>query len=315
MICETHIFHSRTIIGDLPQVYSEQEVYHLYNKFRASARCIAFYASDPECYEDHVNEEIAEMDPETIRHMFSRPYDTPRYVGIIEPSQTRRDVFETRVASKHILELLWKAYSLHRWPTSDVTHFCRLFQSSSDTTARWTFGIQAHEFLRRQQTVHLIPLVRDKPKVANFIYNRHTGEKLVALQLAKSEEYRFGKGDELCANRYYKPDPADFPAIDSFLLIPRSRLASPILVVFHIAWGAGEHRVSRTSLCSIDSLPLPKNTRQYHVVVSPEKWFPNTLIFWGEEGGTKPSKRSQVFNYPITFNRDSRDGHADPGAE
>ena len=42
----------------MSQVYSEQELYHLYNKFGASARSLAAYASDPECYESHVTQEI-----------------------------------------------------------------------------------------------------------------------------------------------------------------------------------------------------------------------------------------------------------------
>jgi len=258
------------------------------------------------------------MDPETIRQTFSHPYSVDsRYIAIIEPSPTGRDGFETRVASRHIFELLWKVYHLHRRTsgTSDMMDFCHLFQASPTTAARWTFEIQVHEFLRRQQTINLIPLVRDKPKAANFVYNRYIGENLVALQLTESEEYHYAKGDELCTNRYYKPDPADFPDIDSFFLIRRSRLASPILVVFHISWSVSEHHVSKASLCSIDSLPLPGNTRQYHVVVSPENLLQNAHFLFGGEGGKKPSKKFQVFNYPMPFNGGSRDGRVVPGAE
>ena len=245
-------------------------------------------ASNPERYESHVIQETSAMDPETMRHMFSHPYSAdPRYIAIIEPSLTGRDVFETRVASRHVFELLWNVYRLHQ-RTSTIMDFCRLFQASPTTTARWAFEIQVHEFLRRQQTIHLVPLVQDK-------------SKLVALQLAGSEEYRYAKGDKLLANHYYKPDPADFPTVDSFLLIRRSRIASPILAIFHILWSAREHHVSRASLRSIDGLPLSKSTSQYHVVVSQEKTSPSTLFFEGGGGGKKSSKKFQVFNYPITF--------------
>lgn len=287
----------------MSQVYSEQELYHLYNKFGASARSLAAYASDPECYESHVTQEITVMDPEAIRHTFSHPYSVdPHYIAIIEPSPTRHDTFETRVASQHIFELLWKVYRTHQ-RTSDVIDFCQLFQASPTTTARWASEIQVHEFLRRQQSIHLIPLVQDKPKVAKFIPNRYTGEKFVAIQFVGLEEYSYAKGDELHANPYYRPEPADFPTIDSFLLIPSYHFTPPILVVFHISWSAREWHASKTGLCRINGLPLPKNTCQYHVVVSPEKLSLSTLFFSRGEVRKKSSKEFQVFNYPITFTK------------
>jgi len=139
------------------------------------------------------------------------------------------------------------------------------------------------------------------------------------LQLAGSEEYHFARGDKVYTNRYYRPDPADFPAIDSFLLTRPSHLFSPIVVVFHIAWDAREHHVSKGGLCSIDKLPLPKNTRQYHVVVSPENLFPKIKVlkahFEGEgKGGEQPSNRFQIFNCPIPFSRNFGDDNVAPDA-
>ena len=229
MVRETHVFPRRQILRKMPQVYSERELYYLHNKFGASARSLVAYASDPECYASHVIEEIWEMNPNTMRQMFSQPHSVdPRYIAIIESLTTRRDTFERRVASRHVFELLWKVYFRHQ-PTSDMMDFCRLFQANSITTARWAFEIQVHRFLRRQQTIRLIPLVQDKPMDANLGYDRYAGENLVALRLTRSEEYHYAKGDGLYANQYYTPDPADFPAIDSFFLIHRSHLASPSL--------------------------------------------------------------------------------------
>ena len=73
--------------------------------------------------------------------------------------------------------------------------------------------------------------------------------------------------------------------------------------------------MSKAGLCSIDSLPLPGNTRQYHAVVFPENVFQDAhFLFWGE-GGKKPSKKFQIFNYPMPFDGDSRDGRAVPGED
>ena len=224
---------------------------------------------------------------------------------IIEPLSIGRDVFEKRIASRYVLELLWKAHL--QFEVSDMKYLYNLFQASTTVTAStgWIFELRAHQLLAREKPIRSYRITQDKPGTVKFIYGRYSGGRPKVLQSPGSGQVPFAKGEILRKTCYYRPSPTDFPDINSFILT-HPRRSSPILVVFHVIWSAGEYHVSEDALKSINTLPLPKNTRQYHVVVTPEGVQPVITVpkghfEVGRGGGKKLSKKTfRVFNYPLS---------------
>jgi len=74
-------------------------------------------------------------------------------------------------------------------------------------------------------------------------------------QLAESEQHPLPEGGALEEGRYCRPKSADFPGIDSLLLVhlPGELLS---ILMFQITWDQGEHGMNADSLRKIDDLEL-----------------------------------------------------------
>ena len=123
----------------------------------------------------------------------------------------------------------------------------------------------------------------------------------MSLQLVESEQHFLPEGGALEEGRYYRPESADFPGIDSLLLVrPPGELLST-LFMFRIAWDQDEHGVNADSLRKINDLELPSNARRCYVMVTPEDISPKVAVskeqFWSERRRLL-TDAFPVFHYP-----------------
>ena len=105
---------------------------------------------------------------------------------------------------------------------------------------------------------------------------------------------------------YYRLESTDFETIDSLLLVRDRGRSQHVLLLFRITCNTEELEVSEEDLRGIDGFVLPKNTRKYHVVVTPQGVEPEIKVpeaYLGKEGKRKLSGGGfLVFNCPIPAN-------------
>ena len=184
---------------------------------------------------------------------------------------------------------------------------CSQYWNSATTgiSAGWIFESRVHQLLRSQQTIQLFPVTLHSSEADDFIYKGYSRKTPTDLQLPESDEDTLVKGCDFYANRYYRLVSADFPEVHSLLLICPPDGSSPLLLIFHITRTAKAHDASEETLRSIDNLDLPKDTRKYYVVVTPEGVEPEVRVprsYFGRRGRTKlRDKVLRVFTYPVPF--------------
>ena len=126
------------------------------------------------------------------------------------------------------------------------------------------------------------------------------------LQLPESSEGTLVEGGDFRMDCYYRLASANFPEIDSLLLICPPDGSPPILLMFRISRTDEVYNVSEDTLRHIDNLRLPRGTRKYYVVVTPGgvEWEVRVPgAYFGRRGRTKlRDKLLQVFAYRVPVN-------------
>jgi hypothetical protein len=271
---------------------------------------LAIYASDPAAYETLVKRNLGMMDPGHLRHILHNPQsdNVSRYIVIIQPSPTTRDFFEKKFASRRVFELFWEIHVQHR--VSDMKYLYDLLAARTITApaAGWFFELRMHQLLGRRQTIRLSP-IRGRPGTASLLYDDYAAseEDAMDLQLTESDEHQLAEGDRFRMSQYYRLNPTDFPATDSVLLIHPPGEPSPILLMFQMTRNKRGHDVDEEGLCKVDDFRLPRHTRRYYVVVTPEGTQPQIEVppacFEGNSReGISPDELFSVFHYPVRIN-------------
>ena len=187
-----------------------------------------------------------------------------------------------------------------------------LFRASPITAAAagWIFELRIHQLLLRHQTIQLFR-IHGRRAAPDFIYEGYPvpgkGVKPTVLHLPESDEHPLVEGDRLHMNHYYRLNSSDFPATDSMLLIHPPGEPSPILLMFQMTRNKREHDVDEEGLCKIDDFRLPRRTRRYYVVVSPEGTQPQIKVppacFEGRgQRDMSPDELFPVFHHPVRMN-------------
>jgi len=207
------------------------------------------------------------MDPDDLLYASYNPRSTHHRIFTIWPWPANRYGYEKRIASRHILELLWDERLKFRF--FDMGYMYTQYRASvaSAADAGWIFESRVHQLLRSQPTVQLFPLIMGKLGSDDFIYKGFSWENPMDIQLPGSDENTLVKGGDFHANRYYRLVSTDFPGIDSLLLVCPPDGSPPILLIFRIMHTAEAHYVSEDTLRGIDNLGLPRDARKYYVVV------------------------------------------------
>ena len=314
MVCNAHIFCSRRFLRLDPLIegepHTEHQLLYLHNEFGASPRSLALFASKPEVYEAILRQEIDRMDPNRLQHIFQDPgsHHSSHHIVIIEPSPTSRFGSVKRVASQHILELLWDKHIQYR--IDCMSYFYNVFQANPITAAaaEWIFELRMHQLLRKKQAIQLFP-VHGHCVDTNLIYNDYTASENQTnptnLKFTRSEEHDLVK-TKLEENHYYRPKSNNFLTIDSLLLVHSRNKKLPTLLMFRITGNESGHDVNKKDLCIVDSLEYPSNTPRYFVVVTPKDTHPRIIVpreYFGDRAQGQQwvsvNKLFPVFHYPI----------------
>ena len=293
---------SRSFIGT-EDPCTEQQLWYLYDRFRASPGDLATLARNPVEYEDLVLDQLATMEPDDLRSIYCCPAPVRQHIFIFTlwPSPTSRHEPETRIASQHVLELLWE--NLLRYRTPDMGYLYHQFRTSATTVAdaRWIFESRIHQLLRSRQIVRLFPIMQDRSRPGDVIYKGYPQENPMDLQLPGSDEDRLVEGGELRGNCCYRLPSANFSAL---LLICPPDGSAPDLLIFQITHNTKAHDVSEDSLRDIDNLGLSPDTLRYYVVVTPQRGVRSEIRFpkayFGKRDRSKlPDNVLWVFNYAV----------------
>ena len=296
----THDFCSRPYfkLGPLPGgPYEEPQLRYLYETYRASPRALIMYARDPAEYEDHVAEQVQNINPDSLRFALSSPDSdhSSHLITRMEPSPTKRSRYQKTIASRGVLELLWDQYLKNS--AAEIRHLYTTLQGSSITASAvgGIFELQMHKLFRQGYSLKLFPLRRSRVTAEYDIYGNYAASNkqqgLQLHQLAASEEYRLVDGTQLKTNCYYRPRD-NFPTIDSLLLIHPHGDSSPILLLFQMTRNKEKHDVKLAGLERVNNLGFPPNARKYYVAVTPLGIEPKIEIPKGRfEGAT--------FHHPV----------------
>lgn len=271
---------------------------------------LSWYAGKPDEYKSLVTDQINRLKPEDLRYALQSPdSDESSYlIMLIEPSPTSRFLAQKRVISRGVFDLLWDRHVKDR--VSNMQHFYDVFKSSpgSGSAAGWVFEIRIHQLLKQGISIRLFPISRrgSKSKV-NEIYDDYTASKQrenqKVLQLTASEGHLLDEKVQLVAGHYYRPEPTNFPTIDSLSLIHPPGEPSPILLIFQISRGEEVHNVNEAGLCKIERMGLPQGTRRYYVLATPDDIYTQVkapMVYPKEGQKTKKfSDVFEVFHWPV----------------
>ena len=253
----------------------------MHKEFGASPRDLVRYARTPDAYKSLLTREITSADDNSFF----------RHIILVGPSQDSRGYFEEKFASRPVFDLRWDISLKHR--TDKMAHLYQILQVGLRITmtvgAGWIFESRVHQLLTRRKTIQLFPILGRRVG-ENLTYDDYAAsgrqKRSMSLQLAESEQHLLPEGGALEEGRYYRPESADFPGIDSLLLVHPPGEQLSILFMFRITWDQDEHGVNADSLRKIDDLELPSNARRCYVIVTPEDVLPKVAVsmeqFWSE---------------------------------
>ena len=254
------------------------------------------YAPTPDSYSNLLAREIANADANSPFHRFI----------IIGPSQDNRGTFEKKFASRLVFDLFWDIYLKYR--TNQMEDLYNPFRDSPSTamSARWIFGSRMHQLLTRQKTIQVFPIL-GRCAGEDLIYDDYTASKeqkdSMSLHLTDSEQYLLPEDDsvELQEGRYYRPNPTNFPKIDSLLLFHSPDEQSPVPFMFQITQ-TEEHDVNPKGLDRVNNLKFPSDACRYYVVVTPKDIRPKITVpteYFRDKGQQFLPDTFPVFHYPV----------------
>jgi len=266
---DAHVFCSRQFLG---HNFTERQLWDFHNKYGASPGTLVLYADKPATYKSVLRREITKMNLSLLRRIFKDPgfHRSSHFITTIEPLPPGRLDFKIKIASQHVLKLLWEEHIQHE--IEDMEYFYNQFLDNSitATSAGWIFKLRMHQLLMRQQTIRVFPILGHCRK-ANIIYNApREWNNPTDLQLPNSVEHPLVERCHLLNAHYYHPKPTNLHAIDSLLLIHPPGKPSPILLTFQIIQNGVQPNVNVNGLCKINDLDIPPDICRYHVVVTPE---------------------------------------------
>lgn len=270
----------------------------MHKEFGASPGDLVNYARTPDVYKNFLTQGIANARDDSFFF---------RYFITVEPSQARRGRFEEKFVSRPVFDILWDVSLKDR--TDKMAHLYVTFQVSPSMAiaAGWIFESWIHQFLTRQKTIRLFPVL-GRRMGRNLTYDDYTAsrrqENSMSLQLAGSGQHLLPEGGALEEGRYYRPESASFPEIDALLLVHPPYYPLPILFMFRIIRNQGEHGVSTDSLRKVDGLEFPSNALRCYVVVTQGDIRPEITVpmeYFEDKKQWLLHDTFPVFHYPVRW--------------
>jgi len=306
-------FYSRFLITLRPP--TEKQLRHLYALYRPSPRSLFVYARNPHQYHTWVSSEVNNLSFSRLTKLLQSPDDatkTSHYLLSTRPSPTDRTVAERTIASSYIVEIFCQRVVTNRLEMVRNLYDTLHSTPSTSTGAGMVFEHRAHQFLLEGRNIDLFPIIGHlSSKGKNFIYDDYTAtrdktdRKQVALYNLKEHIVTDEVGTRLEYNTYYRPRNADFPAIDSWVLIQPNLQEPPIFLAFQITTNVDSHDAKRKGLDKVDKLGIPGGAQRYLVVLTHAGAEPKITVPMDylktkfPRASDNYSVKFPVFHYPI----------------
>jgi len=314
--------HSRTL-QRLP-LRKEEDLWKLYSDYGASPRSLFLFAHDPDRYREIIEDQISLLSPTSLQRLLRSPNKVTKcsnHIITTVPSPENRFksswTFASPYALKKCCELLLEDEANAVRGLYDMLHNDR----TTSTAAGMVFEHCVHQFLRKEKTIALFPilgrLLKSGPNSGkNVIYDNYKAtikaKKQTWVNLPKLEEFVVidESKTEVKLNTYYHPKRRNFPSIDSWVLIWPAFSKVPIFIMFQITINKSNHDVKQEGLDFMDRLNIPANAVRWLVVLTPKGLTPQIGPVEAEYLKSKNRKRKLgagdvfpedflVYHYPI----------------
>ena len=296
---------------------TEYRLQHFYDRFGVSPRELDGLAKDQKAYEAHLLEEINEIPPADIRHLFNNPgsYQISHLLATLYPSPENRSMRIVVPASLHIFDLLLEKHLQAR--IGDMEYIYDLLRGSKigAAAAGLVFERRMHAILPKKTSLLLYPICCANPARGrtNLIFDDYKN----TVERTDGKEYRLPDlqlrfletgTTKLQEDTYHTPKSLNFPTVDSLLffnpLDPPDK--SPVLFMCQMTQ-AQTHDVKVKGLQHINNLDLPKNVRKFYVAVTPDDTFTRLTVpleYFAPATKKREAKRlpNEVFpvlHYPV----------------
>ena len=303
-----YVSFSRTLVEPVGPP-EERELWDLYKTYGASCRLLFECVARPGRYLSLVRDAVGSV--EDLVHALTRPghiTGPSHFLVLLEPSPIDRSLCQAKIITHTVFEMVW-----HRHLAKKVVRareFYDLFVEHSymSAAAGWLFEFQMHQLLRKGRTIAISP-IRYTHDYGSYLYGDYramtNGESigLERLELPPSDEYPLHEGATLEVGRYYRPESATFPTIDSLCLVEPPGRYTPVLLIFRIARDKTSYDVMEKGLHKVQQLKLPNpQTRKYYVAVTLDDLQPKITISGRSLGlmcEGRPEDVFPVYHYPV----------------
>ena len=277
-------FHSRHLQQDAPQ--SEMDLWKLYSDFGAPPRSLFQLADRPDKYEHWVKMEVQQLSSESLIRLLRdarAATEDSHCVIATGPLLGDRSKAERTFASPYVLEACCKLF-LDDGVDALRRHFTILHgDPTTSTAAGMIFELRAHQFLRREKTITLFPILGRIVTNGKYsiVYDNYEATKNAKdqkqVRMPNLEEYIIVDETDMHVeyDTYYHPKRRNFPSIDSWVLVRPGPGQPPIFIMFQITTNARTRDVKQEGLDIMYRLDIPGNALRWLVVLTPKEVCPN----------------------------------------
>jgi len=312
-------FHGSRNLQPIPK--KEKDLWKLYSEYGASPRNLFLHAKNLAQYEQFIQSEIRKLSPDSLIRLLQNTEaatDSSHYVITTGPLLGDRSKPYRTFTSPYALEGCYKLLL-----DDGANALRRLYEilrgdPTTSTATGMVFEHWAHQFLRKQKTMDLYPILgrlynRGKKADAAIIYDDYhatkSGDDRKRINIQDLEEYVVIDETETAVeyNTYYHPKRTNFPTVDSWIVVRPHLSKFPIFMMFQITINTSSHDVNQAGLDIMDGLDVPKDALKWLVVVTPKELSPQIGPVETDylkkklpaRARVNPDVHFPVFHYPI----------------
>jgi len=238
-------------------------------------------ADRPDIYHQKVITEIKKLSPDDLSKLFvsaKNVTDGSHLLMATGPLPNSRREPERKITSPYVLteicsEVLKNRVEMMRgfYDTLHVT-------PTTSVAAGMVFEHRAHHFLQEERTLDLFPILASSQPQGRihfkYVYEEyiHDVTRRQQVFLPRLEERIVDKETQHTHEFgvYYRPRRTNFPAVDSWVIVPPNDPKDPpIVLVFQMTINMKEHDAKKSGLDWMREL-IPKDAEIYHVILTPQ---------------------------------------------
>jgi len=193
--------------------------------YGASLRSLFAFANTPDIYHALVLSETKGLSTDGLANLLLFPGTTAddcHYLTSTGPLSADRTELDRKVASQYIFGECCR--QILRDGVKQLRRFYDMLRNEPRTAASagMIFEHRAHQFLREGRVIDLLPLFANaSPEGGSYVVKGYRDSNPVQFTLPKMGEHVVDEKTEHTheLSTYYRPQSADFPSIDSWILI------------------------------------------------------------------------------------------------